>query len=54
MSTQALFTMKSKKQPALACLIDAIEVSARPMAMFIGFYESPGPPLLGDVRAIIL
>jgi len=24
------------------------------MAVFSGFYESPGPPLLGDVRGIIL
>jgi hypothetical protein len=30
-----------KKRPALACLIDGIGASARPMAMFNGFYESP-------------
>ncbi len=40
--------MKSKKQPALVCPIDAIGVSARPMAVFSGFYESPGPPPSGD------
>jgi len=32
--------MKLKKQPALACPIDAIGASARPMAVFSGFYES--------------
>jgi hypothetical protein len=46
--------MKSKKQPALACPIDAIGASARPMAVFSGFYESPGPPPLGDVRGKVL
>ena len=25
-----------------------------PMAVFSGFYESPGLPLLGDVRGIVL
>jgi len=45
--------MKSKKQPALACLIDAIGASARPMAVFSGFYESPSPPPLGDVCCIV-
>jgi hypothetical protein len=44
--------MKSKKQLALVCPIDAIGVSARPMAVFSGFYESPGPPPSGDVRAV--
>ena len=45
--------MKSKKQPALACPIDAIRASARPMAVFSGFYESPGPPSSGNVRGIV-
>jgi len=36
--------MKSKKQPALACPIDAIGASARPMGVFSCFYESPGSP----------
>jgi hypothetical protein len=41
--------MKLKKQPVLACLIDAIGASARPMEVFSGFFESPGPPPWGDV-----
>ena len=45
--------MKPKKQLALVCPIDAIGVSARPMAVFSGFYESPGPPPSGDVRGIV-
>ena len=45
--------MKSKKQPALACPIDDIGASARPMAMFTGFYESHKPPPLGDARGIV-
>jgi len=55
MSTQALFLFhdKSKKQPALACPIDAIGASARKMAAFSGFYESPGPPPLVDARGIV-
>ena len=43
--------MKSKKQPALACPIDAIGMSACPMAAFSGFYESHEPPPSGDARA---
>ena len=46
--------MKWKKQSALVCPIDAIGASACPMAVFSGFYESPGSPLLGDVRSIKL
>jgi hypothetical protein len=45
--------MKSKKQPVLACPIDAIRASARPMAVFSGFYESPGPSPLVDVRGMV-
>jgi hypothetical protein len=45
--------MKSKKQLALACPIDAFGASACPMAVFSGFYESPGPPLSGDLQGII-
>jgi len=42
---EPFFTTKSKKQLALACLIDAIGASARLMAVFSGLYESPdGPP----------
>jgi len=44
--------MKLKKQPALACPIDAIRASARPMVVLSGFYESPGPPPSGDARGI--
>jgi hypothetical protein len=36
---KTFFTMKSEKQPALACPIDAIGASACPMAVFSGFYE---------------
>jgi len=50
---EPFFTMKSKKQPALACLIYAIGASAHPMAAFSGFYESPWPPPSGDVRGIV-
>ena len=46
--------MKSTKQPALVCPIDAIGASARPMAVFSGFYESPEPPPSGDARGIVL
>ncbi len=45
--------MKSKKQPALVCLIAAIGASARTMGMFSGFYESPGPPSSGDAGSIV-
>jgi hypothetical protein len=45
--------MKSKIQLALECPIDAIGASTRLMAVFIGFYESPGPPPLGDARGIV-
>ncbi len=45
--------MKSKKQPALACPIDAIGASACPMAVFSGFYESPGSPQSGDGHGIV-
>jgi len=45
--------MKSKKQPALQCHIDAIGASARLMVAFSGFYESHEPPPSGDVRGIV-
>jgi len=45
--------MKSKKQPALACPIDAIGASACPIAAFSGFYESPRPPPSGDACDIV-
>ena len=45
--------MKSKKQPALACPIDAIGVSARPMLAFSGFYESHRPTSLGNACGIV-
>jgi hypothetical protein len=46
--------MKSKNQPALACLVFGnIGASACPMAAFSGFYESHEPPLSGDVRGIV-
>ena len=50
---EPFFTMKLKKQPTLVCLIDAIGASARPMALFSGFYESPGPPPLGNAHSIV-
>ena len=50
---EPFFTMKSKKQPVLACPIDAIRVSACPMVAFSGFYESPRPPPLGDACDIV-
>ena len=45
--------MKSKKQPALACLIDAIGARARPMVAFSGFYENHEPPPSGDASGIV-
>jgi hypothetical protein len=50
---ELFFTMKSKKQPALACPIDAIGASARPMVAFSGFCESHEPPPSGDVHGIV-
>ena len=46
--------MKSKKQPALACPIDAIGVSDCPMVALSGFYESHECPPLGDASGIVL
>ena len=40
--------MKCKNQPALVCPIGTIGASARPMAAFSGFFESPGPPPSGN------
>jgi len=37
----------------LACHIDAIGASARPMVAFSGFYESHEPPPSGDVLGIV-
>jgi len=45
--------MKCRNQLVLACHIDAIGVSARPMAAFSGFYESHEPPPSGDARGIV-
>ena len=45
--------MKCRNQPALACPIDAIGASARPMAVFSGFYESHEPPPSGDAWGIV-
>ncbi len=50
---EPFFKMKLKKQPALAWPIDAIGASARRMAVFSGFYESPGPPPSGDACGIV-
>ena len=49
----SIFMMKLKKQPALVCPIDSIGASARPMTVFSGFYESPGPPLSGNAHGIV-
>ncbi len=38
----------------MACPIDAIGASARPMVAFSGFYESHEPPPSGDARGIVL
>ncbi len=45
--------MKCPKQPALACPIDAIGASARPMVAFSGFYENHEPPPSGDACGIV-
>jgi hypothetical protein len=42
-----------KNSRNLIVRFDAIGVSARPMAVFSGLYESPGPPLSGDARGIV-
>jgi hypothetical protein len=42
--------MKWRNQPALACPIDNIGVSASPMAAFSGFNESHKPPSSSDAR----
>jgi len=47
------FTIKSKKQLALECPVDAIGASARPMAAFSGFYESHEPPQSGDACGVV-
>jgi hypothetical protein len=50
------FTMKSKKQPALACHFDNIGASARPipiMVAFSGFYESHDPLPSSYARGIV-
>ena len=46
--------MKCKNQQALACPIGGIGVSARLMAAFSSFYESPGPPPLGNALGMVL
>ena len=46
--------MKCPKQPALACPISNIGVSARLMAAFNVFFESHEPPPSGDARGIVL
>jgi hypothetical protein len=43
---------QAKLQNLIARLI-FIRASARPMAVFSGLYESPGPPRLGDARGIV-
>jgi hypothetical protein len=45
--------MKWRNQPALACPIDNIGVSASPMAAFSGFNESHKPPPSSDARGIV-
>ena len=53
MSTRILFHDEMKKQLAWACPIDAIGVSACPMAVFSGFFESHEPPPSGDSHGIL-
>ena len=43
---------QAKLQNLIARLI-FIRASARPMAVFSGLYESPGPPPSGDARSIV-
>jgi hypothetical protein len=45
--------MKCPKQPALACSIGNIGVSAHLMVAFSGFYESHEPPPSGDACSIV-
>jgi hypothetical protein len=45
--------MKCPKQPAMACLIDAIGASACLMVAFSGFRESHKPLSLGNVCGIV-
>ena len=51
---ELFFTMKSKKQPALACPFDNIRASACPMVVFSGFYENQEPPPSGNAIGIVL
>jgi len=48
MSTRALFHDEIEETTGVG--VDANGASARPMAVFSGFYESPGPPPSVDVR----
>ncbi len=45
--------MKCENQLALACPIGNIKVSARPMAVFSGFFESHEPPPSGNACGIV-
>jgi hypothetical protein len=45
--------MKCKNQPALACPLGNIRVSACPMAAFSGFYESHEPPPSDDACGVV-
>jgi hypothetical protein len=46
-------TMKYPQNRGKHVRLMPIGASARPMATFSGFYESPGPPPLDNVRVIV-
>jgi hypothetical protein len=54
MSTGALFHDEMSETTGVGVTHCNIGASARPMVAFSGFYESPGPPLSGDARGIVL
>jgi hypothetical protein len=45
--------MKKLKKPVYECLIATIGHNTCPMAASSGFFQSPGPPSLGNARGIV-
>ncbi len=50
---EPFFKMKSKKQPKFDWPQHFITANTRPMVVFSGLYESPGPPPSGNARGIV-
>ncbi len=45
---------KTRKKTVYACLMASIGCNSCPMAASSGFYQSAGPPPLGDARSMVL